>query len=242
MLVDNLLAGLLPLAAARDNNVGRFLVVSSSCVYPDDVGVPTPEGTGFAGTPEIVNEGYGWAKRMQEQAATYYSRDHGMQIAVVRPFNMYGGNYRWKAEDKAHVVPTLVKRVLDGEDPLVVWGSGRQRRNLLHGRDAAHVILRVVEHSHDATPVNIGYEDDTPIAELVETILEVTGRRPQVVFDRSRPEGAFRKCADATRLRSLTDDYVPTVSLREGIVDMMDWYERSFGRPDGAGVPIRQSV
>jgi nucleoside-diphosphate-sugar epimerase len=151
-----------------------------------------------------------------------------MQIAVVRPFNMYGGNYRWKAEEKAHVVPTLVKRVLDGEDPLVVWGSGQQRRNLLHGRDAAHVILKVAERSTDAVPVNIGYEDDTPIADLVEVICEVTGRRPRVIFDRTRPEGAFRKCADATRLRSLTDGYEPRVSLKEGIADMVNWYHRSF--------------
>jgi nucleoside-diphosphate-sugar epimerase len=229
MLVDNLMAGLLPLAAACHNHVGRFMVVSSSCVYPDDVEVPTAEGTGFVGSPEIVNEGYGWAKRMQEQAATYYARDHGMQITVVRPFNMYGGNYRWKAAEKAHVVPTLVKRVLDGEDPLVVWGSGQQRRNLLHGRDAAHVILKVVERSTDARPVNIGYEDDTPIAELVDVICEVTGRRPRVIFDRAKPEGAFRKCADATRLRSLTGGYEPRVSLREGIADMVTWYQRSFG-------------
>jgi nucleoside-diphosphate-sugar epimerase len=228
MLVDNLLVGLVPLDAARRHHVERYLVVSSSCVYPDDAQVPTPELPVFTGLPESVNEGYGWAKRMQELAATYYARQHAMKIAVVRPFNLYGANYRWKAEDKAHVVPALVKRVLDREDPLVVWGSGRQRRNLLHGTDAATVILRIVERSTTPEPVNIGYDDDTPVAELVHTILDVTGLRPRIVFDTTRPEGSFRKCADASRLRQLTGGFVPKVSLRQGIEEMVQWYRRSF--------------
>jgi nucleoside-diphosphate-sugar epimerase len=229
MLVYNLLCTLTPLEAARRNGVERFLVVSSSCVYPDDATAPTPELDVFTGLPEQVNEGYGWAKRIQELAGAYYARDYGMKVTTVRPFNPYGGNYRWTSEDRAHVMPALVKRVLDGEDPLVVWGSGRQRRNFLHAADATRLILKVVE-AGVAEPVNIGFDDDISVADLVALICEVAGVAPRVVFDTAKPEGRFRKCADATRLRSVAEGYEPRIALREGVREMIEWYGRTFGQ------------
>ncbi|MCL0102269.1 NAD-dependent epimerase/dehydratase family protein, partial [Dehalococcoidia bacterium] len=87
MLVSNLLCTLVPLESARRQGVERFVIMSSSCVYPDEAPVPTPELPVFTGNPESVNEGYGWAKRIQELAGTYYAQDYGMKVAVVRPFN-----------------------------------------------------------------------------------------------------------------------------------------------------------
>ena len=238
MLVDNVLTGLVPLQAAARHSVPHVVTVSTSCVYPDDAPVPTPELDALAGSPESVNEGYGWAKRVQELAAGYFTRELGMQVTILRPFNMYGANYPWRSVEKAHVIPALVKRVLDGEDPLVVWGSGAQRRNFLHGSDAAEVILRVIERA-PAEPVNIGYEEDTSIAELVALICDVTGRHPTIEFDRGKPDGAARKSADSTRLRALTDNYVPRVTLRQGIEEMVQWYEKTFGT---AAVDARASA
>jgi nucleoside-diphosphate-sugar epimerase len=230
MLVYNLLCTLPALEAARKNGVERFLVVSSSCVYPDDAPVPTPELDVFTGKPESVNEGYGWAKRIQELAGEYYARDYGMKISIVRPFNPYGGHYRWGSDDKAHVMPALVKRIMDGEDPLVVWGSGNQRRNFLHARDAMTLLLKIVESDAGAIPVNIGYDEDVSIGDLVNLICEVANVAPKIVFDTAKPEGRFRKCAHAARLRELTNDYKPQVSLREGVAEMIEWYGRSFPR------------
>jgi|SRR5579859_2560989 len=230
MLVYNLQATLTPLEAACKNHVERYLIVSSSCVYPDDAPIPTPELPVFTGMPETVNEGYGWAKRIQELAGTYYAREYGMKVTIVRQCNAYGGNDHWRSEDKAHVIPLLVKRIMDGEDPLVVWGSGRQRRNFIHGSDATSLIIKVVEKDLPATPVNIGYDDDVTIADLVNLICEVSGKHPKIEFDTSKPEGQFRKCADPTRLRQVTDGYVPRISLREGIVEMIEWYHRTFNK------------
>lgn len=228
MLVYNLLCTLTALEAARRNGVERFLIVSSSCVYPDEAPIPTPELDTFTDMPESVNQGYGWAKRIQELAGEYYARDYGMKVTIVRPFNPYGGNYRWGTDDKAHVIPALVKRVMDGEDPLVVWGSGNQRRNFLHAKDAMRLLMKIVEKDVVATPVNIGYDEDVRIADLVNLICEVAEVQPKIVFDTAKPEGRFRKCADATRLREVSDNYEPQISLRDGIAEMIDWYKRSF--------------
>lgn len=149
-------------------------------------------------------------------------------MTIVRPFNPYGANYRWGSSERPHVIPSLVKRIMDGEDPLVVWGTGRQRRNFLHAGDAMKLMIKIIEKDLGPSPVNIGYEEDTSIAELVQMICEEAGKHPQIVFDSSKPEGRFRKCADATRLCELTDGYVPQVTLRDGIREMIDWYRRSF--------------
>jgi nucleoside-diphosphate-sugar epimerase len=199
-------------------------------VYPDNAPVPTPELDILTAGPEAANEGYGWAKRIQELAAGYLSRECGMRSTIIRPFNLYGARYRWRSSEKAHVIPSLVKRVLDGEDPLVVWGSGDQRRNFLHGSDAAELVARIIGSGAEG-PVNLGYEDGVSVSELVALILDVTGKRARVVFDRSQPEGHARKSADSTRLRALTGNYEPRVSLREGIEEMVVWYTRTFTAP-----------
>lgn len=225
MLIDNVACGLVPLDAAQRCEVGRVVLISSACVYPDDVAVPTREEDAFTGTPENVNEGYGWAKRVQELAAGYFAREYGMRITILRPFNLYGANYTMRSLEKAHVIPALVKRVLDGEDPLVVWGSGTQRRNFLHGSDAAEIVLRILANGTDG-PVNVGYEDTVSIAELVGLICDVAARKPQIVFDRSRPDGQACKAANSTRLRALTDNYCPRVTLRQGIEELVARYAR----------------
>src|SRR5205823_4299355 len=110
MLRDNSLMAFHVLGACVDVGVERVLMVSSSCVYPDDAPIPTPELPVNQGLPESVNEGYGWGKRMLEIQSRYIHEKHGLPIAIVRPFNAYGGRYHWQGE-ASHVVPSLVKKV-----------------------------------------------------------------------------------------------------------------------------------
>lgn len=236
MLIENVLCGLVPLQSAARQRVPHVVLTSSSCIYPMDAPVPTPELDPFIGTPEDVNEGYGWGKRIHELAGGYFAREYGMKITILRPFNMYGGNYPWRSNERAHVIPSVVKRVLDGEDPLIVWGSGNQRRNFLHGSDAAEAALRVISSGAEGA-VNLGYENDTSIRDLVTTICDVTGRSPKIVFDTSRPDGQPRKAADSTRLRALTNGYEPRITLRQGIEEMVEWYERQFLASAGRSRP-----
>lgn len=230
MLFENAVMSLNVLEAARLNGVERALVVSSCCVYADDSEEPVSELPAMEGGPEAANEGYGWAKRIAEKQAEYYSREFGMPIAICRPVNAYGGRYVWRGEERSQAFPTLVRKVLDRRDPVVVWGSGRQRRNYLHGSDVARLLLLVTERHACAEPVNVGYEDDISVVELVERIQFVSGIPGRIEFDALRPEGRQRKRVDSTLLRKITDDYTPRVSLDDGIRDMIEWYERTFSR------------
>ena len=228
MLYQNTVIQLNMLEAARLAGVPRFLAVSSSCVYPDDAEAPIPELPVTMGLPESSNEGYGWAKRVAELQALYYFNEYGIETAIVRPTNACGARYPWRGEQNSFVMPTLVKKILDGADPLVVWGNGQQRRNFLHATDIARLFMMVTERYACARPVNIGYEKDTSISELVKLICQVTQKFPQIVFDTSKPTGCLRKCVDSTLLRKVTDGYEPQVTLEQTIQEMIAWYHNTF--------------
>jgi GDP-L-fucose synthase len=223
MFTSNVLINTNVLEAARLNGVKRYLTVSTACIYPHDARVPTPESEGGRGWPEPTNEGYGWAKRMAEQQAIYYAEEYDMKIAIARPFNAYGPrDYFDRAT--SHVIPALIRKVLEGDDPVVVWGSGNQTRAFVHALDAALGMMLLTEKYPTADPVNIGHDSESSIQDLLSLILRLTGKRPNVVFDTSRPDGYPRRAADVTKLCTVTGGFVPSISLEEGIAETIQWY------------------
>jgi len=227
MLTDVTTIGFNLLDAARRKGVLRFLIVSSSCVYPDDANVPTKENEALRGTPEAVNVGYGWGKRMIELQGQYYAREYNMEVAIARPFNAYGPREPFELE-KAHVMPALIQKVLNGDDPVVVWGSGNQTRSFVHAKDFALGLKLITEHYPTADPVNVGHDRETSIRKLAELILEITGKKTELLFDTSKPEGAKRKSADVTKLRKVTYGFTPQTMLSEGLEEMINYFRDSF--------------
>jgi nucleoside-diphosphate-sugar epimerase len=199
------------------------LTVSSSCVHRDDGPDTFPELPVYDGEPERVNSGYGWAKRFMETKFMMLSEVAGIPVAIARPVNIYGERYRWRGAN-SQAIPMLVHKVMSGMDPVVIWGSGRQRRNYLHAQDCAVLLRRLVEADAGGQTVNIGLENTVSMAELVALIVDVAGSKAKTVLDTSKPEGRFVKSADSTRLRALLGTLEPTIDLREGIARMVEWF------------------
>lgn len=219
-------------AALAGRRPKHLLIASSSCVYRDDGPDTVEEVPVFGGEPEMANWGYGWAKRFLEQKSSILSREAGIPVTIVRPFNIYGERYRWVGA-YSQAIPMLVKRILAGEDPVIAWGSGRQRRNYIHAHDCARIMKRLVEIGHTDGPVNIGLEETVSIRELTELICKVSGRSPVIGFDTSKPEGRFVKSADASRLRSVLGDFpIVTIDLEEGLRRMLGWCHAAFAPPN----------
>jgi nucleoside-diphosphate-sugar epimerase len=215
------------LDAVDRSRPAHLMVTSSSCVYDDDGPDTVPELPLFIGEPEKVNWGYGWAKRFLEQKATMYAREAGIPTTIVRPFNIYGERYSWVGQ-YSQAVPMLVKRVMDGEDPVVIWGSGQQRRSYIHASDCAAMMAALVARRHVDGPVNLGTKETIAIADLVGLICRAAGRSPKITCDREKPEGRFVKSADMSRLQAVVPDFAPTVDLPAGLGRMIEWYHRTF--------------
>jgi nucleoside-diphosphate-sugar epimerase len=216
------------LHALARHSVEHLLVVSSSCVYPDDAPTPLPELPTFTGEPEQANYGYGWAKRFLEQKIALLARETNVPLTIVRPFNIYGERYNWSGE-ASQAIPMLVKKVMDGDDPVVIWGSGSQRRNYLHSADCADALVALVERGFQGT-VNIGTEETVTLRELVDSICRLSGRKPRIVTDAAKPEGRGIKAADSSRLRAAYPGFRVSISLDEGLRRMLGWYRATFDR------------
>ncbi|OGW85221.1 MAG: hypothetical protein A3C35_08350 [Omnitrophica bacterium RIFCSPHIGHO2_02_FULL_46_11] len=208
------------LHAASECGVKRFLQVSTACIYPHDAKVPTPESEGERGSPEPTNEGYGFAKLMGEKLAKYYTKEKGIEVVIGRPFNAYGPRDHFD-EATSHVIPAIMKRILDGDNPVVIWGSGNQSRVFVHAKDIARGMMLITEKAPPAQPINIGHDNEITIKELFQVICKVVGKFPKPQYDTSKPDGYPRRAADVTLLRRYTG-FVPSISLEDGIREMYE--------------------
>lgn len=223
MLRDNLLIGQIMIEAARKSNVERFLVVSSACVYPRESSIPTPESEGFLGEPEPTNGGYGWAKRMSELLGKYYNEEFGMKVGIVRPYNCYGPRDHFDP-DKSHVIPALIKRIFDGENPVNAWGSGKQTRAFLYVEDLAEGMILAIEKYPVPDALNLGTDDEISIKELIEKILLLSKVKAEVSFDVTKPDGSPRR--NSRNDKAIKEiGFHPQVSLDDGLRKTIDWYK-----------------
>lgn len=222
MLRDNLLIETIMLEAARKAEVERFLVVSSACVYPRNCSVPTPESEGFVGEPEPTNGGYGWAKRMSEKEGQYYAEEFGMKVGIVRPYNCYGPRDHFDPET-SHVIPALIKRVIDGENPLKVWGTGNQTRAFLFVEDLAEGMILAIENYPVPDPMNLGTDEEVSIRDLVSKILKISGVKTEIVFDTTKPDGSLRRNSDNKKAKEKIG-FIAKNNLDEGLRKTINWY------------------
>ncbi|MFH1724407.1 MAG: NAD-dependent epimerase/dehydratase family protein [Elusimicrobiota bacterium] len=206
--------------AARQRGAKRYLFTSTIGVYsPAEVFREDDVWTTF---PSENDRFAGWAKRMGELQAEAYHIEHGWEdISIVRPANVYGRYDNFDPEN-AMVIPSLIKRALDGEDPLTVWGDGSPIRDFIHAKDVAAGMLLAMEKTPGA-PINLGSGVGVSIKRIVEIIVGEMEAKPEVVWDASKPSGDKKRLMDISRARSI--GFEPKIAIEEGIRDVMHWYQ-----------------
>lgn len=226
---DNLRVFMPVLDAAQEAGTGLFVVTSSACVYPRECSIPTPEEEGFKDRPDPANEGYGWAKRMEEFLGEAYAREFGMKIRVARPYNGYGPRDNFDPSS-SHVIPALIHRVMSGEDPLVVWGDGSTTRSFFYATDFARGLMAVAEKSPRVEAINLGADEEISIGDLARLVVRLSGRSLKLVFDASKPAGQPRRKCD-TRLAEKLLGFRASVPLEEGVGRTIEWYRQNIRPP-----------
>ena len=220
---DNLEVFMNVLEASRLEKVERFLTTSSACVYPRFCSLPTPEEEGFKDAPEPTNQGYGWAKRMEEFLSASYAQEFGMKIAIARPYNAYGPRDNFNPQS-SHVIPALIHRALSGENPLKVWGNGDNSRSFLYVKDFARGLILTTEKYPKADPVNLGADEEISVRDLIKLICRLAGTNQKIVFDESKPTGQPRRRCD-TRKAERELGFKTEYSLEKGLKETIEWYQ-----------------
>jgi len=210
------------LRAAKKCGVKRYLFTSSVGVYSpseifneDDVWKTMPS----------ENDWYsGWAKRIGELQVSAYKKEFGWnEIAIVRPANVYGLYDNFSHED-AMVIPSLVRRAVNGDNPFVVWGDGTSIRDFIHARDVARGMLIVMDKMPEY-PVNLGSGKGVAIKDIVEIINSYMNNSLNIVYDTSRPFGDKKRLMNTQRAESL--GFIPEIPLNEGISEVIEWYRNN---------------
>ncbi len=227
MFFSNGVMNLNMMEASRKAAVERYLCVSTVGVYPNNSSVPTPEEDASKGEPGPSEFGYGWAKRMAEVQARCYKEEYGMKIGIVRPFHVYGPRDDFNL-DTAPVVPSQIRKILEAQEVVTVWGNGEQTRSFTYVADAVRGMMLTVEKYPEADPLNIGTEEEIKIKDLVKLIVRLSGKDLRIEFDISKPAGAPRRCADIAKAKRLIG-YHPEVRMEEGLKRTIAWYRQRTG-------------
>ena len=200
--------------------VERFFFVSSATTYPP-ADYPIKEEEVFDGEPYKTYFGVGWMKRYTEILGQFYHRNNLMKIAMVRPANIYGvqGDF---SDETGHVLPALIRRALEKQDPYVVWGNPDVVRDFTHSKDMARACLDVVEKYAVCDPINIASGNLVTIGESVDLILKCANHNVTPQYDETKPVTIQYRALDTTKAKDVIG-YKPTIAFEDGIQETVNW-------------------
>jgi GDP-L-fucose synthase len=212
------------LEAAYAARVTKTLFISSSTVYPDTADAVS-ERDDLCGEPFEKYYFAGWTKRFAERLCDMYGRrlKAPMACIVVRPANIYG-EYMDFALETAHMVPAQVRKIVDGQDPIDVWGDGSDEKDLIYVGDFVDGVVAAFTHLHGFDVVNIGSGRAFSTREVVNALVGIAGRNgARVAYDASKPTMIPRRVLDVSKARTELGFVAPT-DLHAGLTRTVEWY------------------
>jgi len=214
--------------------VTRLLQLGSSCIYPKAAPQPMVEDALLTGPLEPTNEPYAIAKIAGIKLCESYNRQHGVDYRSVMPTNLYGPGDNFHPEN-SHVLPALIRRfheaVATGQNEVVIWGTGKPKREFLHVDDMAEASLFVMDlpseiYTANTQPmlshINVGSGTDVSIDDLAHMVAAVTGFQGTISFDTSKPDGTMRKLMDVSRLAGM--GWTARIGLEAGLSETYEWF------------------
>lgn len=217
-IYDNLVIATNLIEAARQFGTERLLFLGSSCIYPKFAPQPMPEDCLLEGPLEPTNEAYAVAKIAGLKLCQHYRRQYGVLFHSLMPTNLYGPGDNYHPEN-SHVLPGLIRRFHQaresGADEVVVWGSGRVRREFLYVEDLADACHFLLQVEDPPDWVNVGTGVDLTIGDLAEMVCEAVGFEGALRFDPSMPDGTPQKLLDVSRMAGL--GWTAHTGLQEGL-------------------------
>jgi GDP-L-fucose synthase len=228
LMRDNLLLTMNLLSAAHRNSVPKLLYLASSCVYPKNAPQPMSVESLGTGLMEQTSEAYSTAKLAGWKLCEAYRCEYGCNFIAAFPTNSFGPHDDFSLEN-GHVIPALIRRTHEAKQrddrELMIWGTGKPRREFLYSRDLARACLFIAECYEGSAPINLGGGIDISIADLAREIAAVVGYRGSLRFDETKPDGAPFKRLDPKPLLDM--GWRPAADFRASLTETYNWFLRS---------------
>ena len=218
----NTMMGANVLEQSRLHGVDKLVVVGTICSYPKLAPLPFREESLWDGFPEETNAAYGVAKKSLLVGGQAYREQYGLTSIHLLQVNLYGPRDDFDLE-RSHVIPALIRKMLESQGEVVLWGDGTPTREFLYVEDAAEGIWLGAQRYDGAEPVNLGSGEEIAIRDLAELIADVTGFEGEIVWDASKPNGQPRRQLDVSRAEERFGFRART-PLRAGLERTVAWY------------------
>ncbi|RIL04011.1 MAG: hypothetical protein DCC75_12675 [Proteobacteria bacterium] len=228
-VTPNVLMNTLMLEAAHRAKVKRYLFISSGAAYPATGEVPAKEEDMFAAEPEDVYYAVAWMKRYAEILCRTYAEKikDPMPVTVVRPSNVYGPQDKFDPA-KSHVTAALIRRVAERENPMVIWGTGNDIRDLIYIDDFIDGTMAAFSNDSPFYAVNIAFGEGISVRELLIKIIEVDCfNDAKYSFDVSKPSTTPIRLLDHSKAKADLRFQAKT-SLASGIKMALEWYRANL--------------
>ncbi|MDC0269657.1 GDP-L-fucose synthase [Synechococcus sp. AH-551-N23] len=221
-LLENLKIQTNVIEGAWKAGVRRLLFLGSSCIYPKFAEQPIKEEALLTGSLEPTNEWYAIAKITGIKLCESLRLQYGFDAISLMPTNLYGPGDNYHPEN-SHVLPALIRRFHEakeaGAKSVTCWGTGSPMREFLHVDDLGEACVFALEcwESREEDPLflNVGTGVDLTIRELAEAVANATGFRGEICWDKTKPDGTFRKQLNVNRLTNL--GWQARIPLAEGL-------------------------
>jgi GDP-L-fucose synthase len=218
----NLLMGTHVLELSRLAGVRKLVLLGTICSYPKHTPAPFREEDLWNGYPEETNAPYGVAKKALLVGAQAYREQYGLNSITLLPVNLYGPRDNFDLET-SHVVPALIRKMLEASDEVVLWGDGTPTREFLYVEDCVEGIALAAERYDDPEPVNLGSGEEISIRDLADLVAELTGFDGELRWDTSKPNGQPRRLLDTSKAAELFG-FRASMPLRDGLERTIAWY------------------
>ena len=199
-MYDNLMMGVQLIHEGYKAKLPKFVALGTVCAYPKFTPVPFKEDDLWNGYPEETNAPYGLAKKMMPV------QSEGYREALIKK---------------------CVDAVDNGDDEIVVWGTGKASREFLFVDDVVDGILLASEKYDKSEPVNLGSSYEVTIKDLVDIIVEATGFKGKITWDSSKPDGQPRRKLDVSRAEK-EFGFTSKTSFPEGLKKTIEWYRNDL--------------
>lgn len=217
-LYDNLMIEANVIESARQYGVKKLVRLGSSTIYPKLAPQPMREEYLLSGTLEPTHEPYAIAKIAGIKLCDTYRSQYGCNFISLTPTNLYGPNDNYHP-DNSHVLPGLIRKFhtakINRENHVTIWGTGLQRRELLHVDDLADACLFLMHRFDEPGFINVGTGQDISILELAQLVQRIVGFDGEIRHDLDKPDGAPRKLLDVSKLNAL--GWKARIGLEAGI-------------------------
>lgn len=226
---DNIMINTNVIESARQHGIKKLVAFLSTCVFPDNVEYPLTESKIHLGPPHFSNDAYAYAKRMAEIQIRAYREQYGLNYTSVIPTNIYGPNDNFNIEN-GHVIPSLIHKCYlarENNTDLIIWGSGEPLREFIYSKDVAELALWVLDNYDEPEPIILSTSEEISIKDVVGVIVKAMNFKGNVIFDKTKPDGQFRKPSDNSKLVSYLPDFKFT-PFDVGIKETVEWFEKNY--------------